>query len=77
MAGFICIREPSVCHVVSITRREDPGMRMYGGHYYSRLLSFGEFRLVYLQRKEKSSSFLTFVLSDLCQLYCKESCLQT
>ena len=26
-----------------------------------------------LQDKEKSSSFLTFVLSELCQLYCKES----
>ena len=25
MAGFICIREPSVCHMVSIRKREDPG----------------------------------------------------
>ena len=24
MAGFICIREPSVCQVVSIRKREDP-----------------------------------------------------
>ena len=30
-----------------------------------------------LQGKEKSSSFRTFVLSELCQVYCKESCLQT
>ena len=25
MADFICIREPSFCHVVSIRKREDPG----------------------------------------------------
>ena len=30
-----------------------------------------------LQGKEKSSSFLTVVLSELCQLYCKESTVQT
>ena len=27
VAGFICIREPSVCHVVSIRKREDPGKK--------------------------------------------------
>ena len=25
VVGFICIREPSVCHMVSIRKREDPG----------------------------------------------------
>ena len=25
VAGFICIQEPSVCHVVSIRKRVDPG----------------------------------------------------
>ena len=32
MAGFICIREPSVCHVDSMRKREDPGF-VCGGHY--------------------------------------------
>ena len=49
-----CIREPSVCHVVSIREREDPGNEnerfVCGGHYSSRLLPFGEFRLVFSVR---------------------------
>ena len=52
------------------------GMRIRGGHYSSRLLSFGIstyfLGAINLQGKEKWASFLTFVLSELCQLYCKE-----
>ena len=25
VAGFVCIQEPSVCHVVTVRKREDPG----------------------------------------------------
>ena len=54
-------REPNVCHVVSIRKREDPGNKSLGmsvcewrplfGHYNSRVSSVGElFRLVSLVR---------------------------
>ena len=53
---FICIREPSVCDVVSVGKREDTGNEtlgvfVCGGHYSSRVSSAGElFRLVFSVR---------------------------
>ena len=72
---FICIREPSVCDVVSIRKREDPGNECLCVEAITRLacwriISTCFLMAVNLQGREKSSSLLTFftVLSELCRL---------
>ena len=79
---FICIREPSVCDVVSVGKREDTGNETLGmsvcvwrpllvsGVVSWRIISTCFLGAINLQGKEKSPSLLTFfiVLSELCRL---------
>ena len=69
---FICIREPSLCDLVSIRKREDPGNECLcvvalfdSGVVIWRIISTCFLAAISLQGKEKSSSLLTF-------LYCVE-----
>ena len=59
---FICIRErePSVCHMVSIRKREDPGNECLSVAAITRLISTCFLGAINLQGKEKSSSLLSF-----------------
>ena len=67
---FTRYREPSVCHVVSIKKREDPGnetlgmsvcvWRPFHVSVTSRIISTCFLGAINLQGKEKSSSLLKF-----------------